>query len=392
MALISERRVIGGNELIVQKTVGHKLAHERDQGAACLKCGPACEGLDLHFWRKICRNCNCKLEDHDLKNEEETHQNIVAVLLADRGISKLGKLEINVKHEDHLENHPLIKKNVQKNFIQVPKASASVLSKFLDAIPKDKAAHHGEVGEQYRSKQLANQLPAHDFDPSFCDNLTDAEKDKMKAFNEERNENATGQGEIKEKTPKVVTQWVCERCKLHLHAGEIAIFAERAGEDKCWHPKCFVCATCSEMLVDLIYFYKDNAIYCGRHHAELTRVRCAACDELIFTKEYTQAEDRNWHLKHFCCFSCDKELGGQKYVAREEKPYCMDCYDKLFAKVCAGCNKKIPADGKRISYKEAHWHASENCFKCITCSKSMLGEQFIYKDNKVFCSAQCIKK
>ena len=82
------------------------------------------------------------------------------------------------------------------------------MSKFLDAIPKDKAAHHGEAGAQYRSKQLANQLPAHDFDPSFCDNLTDAEKDKMKAFNTERNENATGQGEIKEKTPKVVVQWV----------------------------------------------------------------------------------------------------------------------------------------------------------------------------------------
>ena len=88
----------------------------------------------LFSHRKICRNCNCKLEDHDVKNEEETHQNIVAVLLADRGITKLGKLEINVKHEDLLENHPLIKKNVQKNFIQVPKASASVVSFLLYCI------------------------------------------------------------------------------------------------------------------------------------------------------------------------------------------------------------------------------------------------------------------
>ena len=28
------------------------LAHQVDEGAACLKCGPeVCAGLDLHFWK-----------------------------------------------------------------------------------------------------------------------------------------------------------------------------------------------------------------------------------------------------------------------------------------------------------------------------------------------------
>ena len=62
--------------------------------------------------------------------------------------------------------------------------------------------------------------------------------------------------------------------------GEVAIFAEKAGKDKCWHPNCFVCDTCEELLVDLIYFFKDGKIFCGRHYGELTRVRCAACDEV----------------------------------------------------------------------------------------------------------------
>ena len=60
------------------------------------------------------------------------------------------------------------------------------------------------------------------------------------------------------------------------------IFADRAGTDKRWHPECFVCHTCSELLVDLIYFYKDENIYCGRHYGELTGLRCAACDEVCF--------------------------------------------------------------------------------------------------------------
>lgn len=65
--------------------------------------------------------------------------------------------------------------------------------------------------------------------------------------------------------------------------GEVAIFAEKAGKDKCWHPNCFVCDTCDELLVDLIYFFKDGKIYCGRHYGELTRVRCAACDEVSYS-------------------------------------------------------------------------------------------------------------
>ena len=58
------------------------------------------------------------------------------------------------------------------------------------------------------------------------------------------------------------------------------MFASRAGESKCWHPGCFVCSICNNLLVDLIYFYKDGGIYCGRHYAELYKPRCAACDEV----------------------------------------------------------------------------------------------------------------
>lgn len=60
----------------------------------------------------------------------------------------------------------------------------------------------------------------------------------------------------------------------------MAIFASRAGHDKIWHPSCFTCMTCDELLVDLIYFFKDEFLYCGRHHAELIKPRCGACDEV----------------------------------------------------------------------------------------------------------------
>lgn len=60
----------------------------------------------------------------------------------------------------------------------------------------------------------------------------------------------------------------------------MAVFASRAGPGLCWHPACFACSTCSELLVDLIYFYHEGKVHCGRHHAELLKPRCSACDEV----------------------------------------------------------------------------------------------------------------
>lgn len=60
----------------------------------------------------------------------------------------------------------------------------------------------------------------------------------------------------------------------------MAVLASRAGPGLCWHPACFACSTCSELLVDLIYFYHEGKVHCGRHHAELLKPRCSACDEV----------------------------------------------------------------------------------------------------------------
>ena len=82
----------------------------------------------------------------------------------------------------------------------------------------------------------------------------------------------------------------CQSCQMTLKSGDVGIFADRAGADVCWHPACFTCSDCGELLVDLIYFYHegDGKIYCGRHHAEKLKPRCAACDEVAKTNE--------WHI------------------------------------------------------------------------------------------------
>ncbi|CAB1432146.1 unnamed protein product [Pleuronectes platessa] len=133
-------------------------------------------------------------------------------------------------------------------------------------------------------------------------------------------------------------------------------------------------------------------LYCGRHYGDSEKPRCGGCDELIFSNEYTQAEEQNWHLKHFCCFDCDCILAGETYVMENEKPVCRPCYMKNYAVKCSACQAAMEPEAQRVSYGEHQWHAAPECFKCSGCSKCLVGQRFMAQQGFLFCSVECKKK
>ena len=167
-----------------------------------------------------------------------------------------------------------------------------------------------------------------------------------------------------------------------------------------------------EMLADLIYFFVDDSMFCGRHYAEQMKIpRCKACDELIFAPEYTSAEGAVWHMDHFCCWLCDTPLAGRQYTPIEGQPHCLDCYQKKYGKVltwylvlyhqatgkhnvclqdCYECGRAIRAEESRVSHGEMNWHNTSGCFKCRQCSASMMNRQFILKNGHIYCSRECV--
>lgn len=68
------------------------------------------------------------------------------------------------------------------------------------------------------------------------------------------------------------------------------------------------------------------------------------CTQIILADECTEAEGRAWHMKHFACLECDKQLGGQRYIMRDGRPYCLQCFDGLFAEYCDSCGDPISVD------------------------------------------------
>ena len=46
------------------------------------------------------------------------------------------------------------------------------------------------------------------------------------------------------------------------------------------------------------------------------------------------------------CHHCDDSLAGHRYVLRDDHPYCIKCYENVFANNCDECGKIIGIDSK----------------------------------------------
>uniref|UniRef100_A0A4W6C3V9 Testin n=1 Tax=Lates calcarifer TaxID=8187 RepID=A0A4W6C3V9_LATCA len=347
----NEREECENESVSVQFVWNHPFNFTLQQyptGTFCSCCNKtrACFSV-LLLCRKICRNCKCGLAEHDVAMNSEENK-------------KVGKLFEDTKYTGliaKLKTDGLPSYRGNMITISLPTSSTAYIVppsavRYIELLPPEKRPVAGTEGAAYRRQQMARQLPEHDQDPSKCHELSPAEVKQMEQFVRKYKDEALGVGDVLLPEEMALVQaggqggaggvgagrsmgipGSCHHCQQPMRLGEPAVYAERAGYDKLWHPACFVCCTCNELLVDMIYFWKKGKLYCGRHYGDSEKPRCGGCDELIFSNEYTQAEGQNWHLKHFCCFDCDCILAGETYVMENEKPVCKPCYMKNYAVV-----------------------------------------------------------
>ncbi|XP_030111245.1 prickle-like protein 2 isoform X2 [Mus musculus] len=331
-------------------------------------------GLLCSEKRKICLHCKCPQEEHMVTVMPLEMEKTISKLMFDFQRSSTSDDDSGCALEEYAWVPPGLK--------------PEQVHQYYSCLPEEKVPYVNSAGEKLRIKQLLHQLPPHDNEVRYCNSLDEEEKRELKLFSNQRKRENLGRGNVRP-FPVTMTGAICEQCGGQIKGGDIAVFASRAGHGICWHPPCFVCTVCNELLVDLIYFYQDGKIYCGRHHAECLKPRCAACDEIIFADECTEAEGRHWHMRHFCCFECETVLGGQRYIMKEGRPYCCHCFESLYAEYCDTCAQHIGIDQGQMTYDGQHWHATETCFCCAHCKKSLLGRPFLPKQGQIFCSRAC---
>ncbi|XP_023031869.1 prickle planar cell polarity protein 3 isoform X6 [Drosophila willistoni] len=314
--------------------------------------------------RKTCQSCKCPREAHAIYQQQTTNVH-----------ERLGFKPMTPSHADS----SIEARDLGYTWVPPGVRVSSRINRYFEQLPEELVPRVNSEGACNRERQIAYQLPKQDLSLEHCKHLEVQHVASFEDFVTARNEIVLDIAYIKD----APYDEHCAHCDNEISAGELVVAAPKFVESIMWHPKCFTCSTCNSLLVDLTYCVHDDKIYCERHYAEMLKPRCAGCDELIFSGEYTKAMDKDWHSGHFCCWQCDESLTGQRYVIRDDHPYCIKCYENVFANTCEECNKIIGIDSKDLSYKDKHWH--EACFLCFKCHLSLVDKQFGAKADKIYC-------
>lgn len=172
----------------------------------------------------------------------------------------------------------------------------------------------------------------------------------------------------------------CQECKKAIIPGTRKM--EHKGNS--WHETCFICHRCQQPMGTKSFVPKDDKNYCIPCYEKQFAMQCVQCKKAITTGGVTY-HDQPWHKECFLCTGCKKPLTGQRFTSRDEFAYCMDCFSNLYAKKCAGCTNPIVGLGgtKYVSYEERQWH--NDCFNCKNCSLSLVGRGFLTDRDDILC-------
>jgi len=125
--------------------------------------------------------------------------------------------------------------------------------------------------------------------------------------------------------------------------------------------------------------------------------------------EHIKAMDKVWHVHHFTCNRCNKELRGGAFFVQNGQPECTNCVERsnpcskcgrgitgqyLYSpqgekwhtecvdkKSCAKCHQHVGET--EISALGKHWHP--HCFTCSKCHSQLSGN-FVVKDDQPLCN------
>nr|XP_014332398.1 PREDICTED: paxillin [Bos mutus] len=115
--------------------------------------------------------------------------------------------------------------------------------------------------------------------------------------------------------------------------------------DRTWHPEHFFCAQCGAFFGPEGFHEKDGKAYCRKDYFDMFAPKCGGCARAIL-ENYISALNTLWHPEcfvcripamakkfhpeHFVCAFCLKQLNKGTFKEQNDKPYCQNCFLKLF--------------------------------------------------------------
>jgi len=147
-----------------------------------------------------------------------------------------------------------------------------------------------------------------------------------------------------------------------------------------FHVDHFICTHCQKQLGTETFFERDGQPYCEECCHFLFSPRCAYCSEPI-TGKCMSALEKTWHPEHFFCAHCGTQFGEEEFHEKDEKVFCKKCFFDLFAARCKACNHPITSN--YISALDGHWH--NECFTCRECLMPFTGGSYFEHEGQPYC-------
>ncbi|CRL02588.1 CLUMA_CG015798, isoform B [Clunio marinus] len=156
--------------------------------------------------------------------------------------------------------------------------------------------------------------------------------------------------------------------------------------DKTWHTEHFFCAQCGQQFGDDGFHERDGKPYCRNDYFDMFAPKCAGCNRAIM-ENYISALNSQFHPDCFVCRDCRQPFYGGSFFDHEGMPYCETHYHAKRGSLCAGCSK--PITGRCITAMFKKFHPEH--FVCAFCLKQLNKGTFKEQNDKPYCH-QCFDK
>ena len=112
---------------------------------------------------------------------------------------------------------------------------------------------------------------------------------------------------------------------------------------------------------------------------------CHRCREKLDPNSYVAAEGKVFRPECFKCDHCFDEFPDGQYFYHKDKFYCKECFELLYAPICAGCSCIL--EDTYIIAMGRKWHP--DCLICSTCRNPLTASGAGFKqtpDGRILCS------
>ncbi|KAH0580837.1 hypothetical protein H2248_011995 [Termitomyces sp. 'cryptogamus'] len=180
-----------------------------------------------------------------------------------------------------------------------------------------------------------------------------------------------------------------------------------------WHPACFRCTVCGELLEHVSSYEWEGKAYCHLDYHENFAPKCYSCKTPIYEERFISLDDpslgkRAYHEQHFFCAECgdpflapsidhpssrtgELAVTGDGDFASDDvgftvyrgHPYCEACHVRLRLPKCKLCKRSIRDRDQAVEALGGKWCWS--CFVCKGCQRPFEDPSFFERAGEPYC-------